>query len=254
MGRGLGWRILAAMIIGSACAGPVGAVRAEVQTPVGTWEFSADNGAAKCGISLRPELSAGGRHQLTVPLPCLKSFPVLGPVETWNLVDGDHLAFAGRSGQAVLEFAAASGAYLAAGPNGVTYRLAAPNRAIGQDTALAGRGNKPQPPFATAGMPAANVQADAAGRYSVMRDGGKDTGCMLTLDPKGTSRGKGRASLAPGCRDQDIVIFDPAGWEIINGRLILTARKGHKVHFDAQSDGSWAKDASEGKTLSLKKL
>lgn len=254
MGRRLGWRILAAIIFGSACARLVGTPRAEVQAPVGTWEFSADNEAAKCLISLRPELSAGGRHQLTVPLPCLKSFPVLGPVETWNLVDGDHLAFAGRSGQAVLEFAAASGAYLAAGPNGVTYRLAAPHGAADQDPPLAGHGNKPQTPSPMAEMPAANGQANAAGRYLVLREGGRDTGCMLTLDPKGTSRGKGRASLAPGCRDQDIVIFDPAGWEIIDGRLILIARKGHKVHFDAQSDGSWAKDATEGKALSLKKL
>ena len=100
----------------------------------------------------------------------------------------------------------------------------------------------------------ANLQAEATGRYSVLREGGKDTGCMLTLDAKGTSPRRGQASLAPGCRDQGIVIFDPAGWEIIGGRLVLTARKGHKAHFDARSDGSWRKDAAEGKTLSLKKL
>ncbi len=99
-----------------------------------------------------------------------------------------------------------------------------------------------------------NVQPDAAGRYSVLREGGKDTGCMLTLAAKGTSQRRGKASLAPGCRDQGIVVFDPAGWEIIDGRLVLTARKGHKAHFDARSDGSWKKDAAEGKTLSLKKL
>jgi len=100
----------------------------------------------------------------------------------------------------------------------------------------------------------ATMRAEAAGRYSVMREGGKDTGCMLTLDAKGTSQRRGRASLAPGCRDQGIVIFDPAAWEIVNGRLVLTARKGHKAHFDSESGGSWKKDAAEGKTLSLKKL
>lgn len=97
-------------------------------------------------------------------------------------------------------------------------------------------------------------QADAAGRYSLLREGGKDTGCMLTLDAAAKVQGKGKASLAPGCRDQGIVIFDPAGWEIINGRLVLVARKGHKAHFDAQTDASWKKDPGEGKPLSLKKL
>jgi hypothetical protein len=50
------------------------------------------------------------------------------------------------------------------------------------------------------------------------------------------------------------VIFDPAGWDITDGHLVLTARKGHKAHFEARPDGSWKKDAAEGRTLSLKKL
>jgi Protease inhibitor Inh len=87
-----------------------------------------------------------------------------------------------------------------------------------------------------------------------LRDGGKDTGCMLTLDNRATGKGREKASLAPGCRDQGIVIFDPAGWQIVNGRLVLTARKGHKTYLDAQPDGSWKKDPKEGKSLTLKKL
>jgi Protease inhibitor Inh len=97
-------------------------------------------------------------------------------------------------------------------------------------------------------------QADAAGRYSILRDGGKDTGCMLTLDNRVKAPGRVKASLAPGCRDQGIVIFDPAGWQIVNGRLVLTARKGHKTYLDAQPDGTWKKDPREGKSLTLKKL
>ncbi|MGH6796273.1 MAG: AprI/Inh family metalloprotease inhibitor, partial [Methylocella sp.] len=88
----------------------------------------------------------------------------------------------------------------------------------------------------------------------ILRDGGKDTGCMLTLDKQVKARGKEKAFLAPGCRDQGIVIFDPAGWQIINGRLVLTARKGHKTYLDAQPDGTWKKDPKEGKSLTLKKL
>ena len=63
-----------------------------------------------------------------------------------------------------------------------------------------------------------------------------------------------RLPSSPGCRDQGIVIFDPIGWRIVDGRLVLTARKGHTTHLDAQPDGTWKKDPKEGKGLSLKKL
>lgn len=96
--------------------------------------------------------------------------------------------------------------------------------------------------------------AGPAGRYSILRDGGKDTGCMLTLANQAKAPGGAKASLAPGCRDQGIVIFDPVGWQIVSGRLVLTARKGHKAHLDAQPDGTWKKDPKEGKPLSLKKI
>ncbi len=100
----------------------------------------------------------------------------------------------------------------------------------------------------------ATAPADVAGRYSILRDGGKDTGCMLTLNPQVKSQGREKASLSPGCRDQGIVIFDPASWQIVNGRLVLTARKGHKTSLDEQPDGTWKKDPKEGKSLILKKL
>ncbi|MGQ0443694.1 MAG: AprI/Inh family metalloprotease inhibitor [Beijerinckiaceae bacterium] len=112
--------------------------------------------------------------------------------------------------------------------------------------------------FAASVVACAGVRAappgDVAGRYAILRDGGKDSGCMLTLDRRAKAAGRERAFLAPGCRDQGIVIFDPAGWQIVNGRLVLTARKGHKTHLDAQPDGTWKKDPKEGKGLSLKKL
>lgn len=104
-----------------------------------------------------------------------------------------------------------------------------------------------------AGVRAA-APANAAGRYAILREGGKDTGCMLTLNNPVKGQGREKASLAPGCRDQGIVIFDPAGWQIVNGRLVLTARKGHKTYLDAQPDGTWKKDPREGKSLTLKKL
>lgn len=91
-----------------------------------------------------------------------------------------------------------------------------------------------------------------AGRYAVMRDK-RDTGCMLTLD-KARVKGGERAQLAPGCRDQGIVIFDPSVWQVVKGELVLTARAGHKTHLLKDGEGTWKKDPKEGKPLGLKKL
>ena len=69
---------------------------------------------------------------------------------------------------------------------------------------------------------------------------------MITLD---ASR---KAQLAPACRDQGLVVFDPINWQMERGRLGVTARKGHKAWFDRQSDGTWLRDPKEGKTLILR--
>ena len=97
---------------------------------------------------------------------------------------------------------------------------------------------------------------DVAGRYIILREGGKDVGCMLTLDDKARAPGGDlKAQLAPACRDQGIVVFDPVAWRVERGRLVLTARKGHSANFDRQADGAWWKDPSEGgRPLGVKKI
>jgi hypothetical protein len=90
--------------------------------------------------------------------------------------------------------------------------------------------------------------ASAAGRYAPLREAGKDTGCMITLEATG------RAQLAPACRDQGLVVFDPVNWRLEQGRLALTARKGHKVYFERQADGIWQRDPKEGKALALRPI
>jgi hypothetical protein len=100
----------------------------------------------------------------------------------------------------------------------------------------------------TASAQGSRSGASPAGRYAPLRDGGKDTGCMITLEAAG------RAQLAPACRDQGLVIFDPTHWKLEQGRLALTARKGHKAYFERQPDGMWLRDPKEGKALSLRPI
>ncbi len=91
-----------------------------------------------------------------------------------------------------------------------------------------------------------------AGRYAVLREGGKDTGCMLTLKEAG--KGRGGTVLSPACRGQGIVIFNSAFWQIIEDRLMLTAPQGRKIHFDREADDGWKEDPNEGKVLILKRM
>lgn len=89
--------------------------------------------------------------------------------------------------------------------------------------------------------------SEVIGRYNVLRSG-KDTGCMLTLEAS-------RALLAPACRDDGMVIFDPKGWSLMHRRLVLRARKGHSAVFEMNADGVWQKDAAGGtKALGFRKM
>lgn len=94
---------------------------------------------------------------------------------------------------------------------------------------------------------------EVAGRYGLLRAEDRDTGCMLTLEAR-PAEGGYKAQLAPACRDNGVVIFDPVAWSLERGRLALTARKGHKTYFEHHPDGVWRRDAKEGKPLSLRRL
>ncbi|HET6377358.1 MAG TPA: AprI/Inh family metalloprotease inhibitor [Methylocella sp.] len=234
---------------------PAAQSMAEIKSAAGVWELSADGQVTKCRIMLRPEAALSeGQHALTIPLACLRAFPVLGNVETWAEQANGEVDLAGRSGQTILAFTKGSGTYVAAGPRGETYRLAAMAFPSQESPPPAAAPQGARPAILTEGPKTPAAADSLAGRYSVLREDGKDTGCMLTLAGQGKAPSGGKASLAPGCRDQGIVIFDPASWQLAGGRLVLTARKGHKTHLDAQPDGTWTKDPKEGKTLSLKKL
>jgi hypothetical protein len=120
---------------------------------------------------------------------------------------------------------------------------------------------KPAAPRAqTPAKPAANAApvrgSENAGRYNLFRDDHKDTGCLVTLDDKARGpSGTLKAVLAPACRDQGLVIFDPVGWHFERNRLGLLARKGHFAYFDLEPDGYWRRDPKEGgKPLYLRKL
>lgn len=221
----------------------------------GIWRLSLDRAGASCRVLLRTQASNDGADVLGMPAACRHAMPALATVGRWTVPDAAHVTLADPAGTAVLTLAETpdhAGAFAAATPAGI-YRLA---RIAAEPDATPA----PAPVLVPiAARRRTEVEAEPArtgetvGRYAVMR-GARDTGCMLTLDSARVAGGN-RAQLAPGCRDQGIVVFDPAAWSLVKGDLVLTARAGHKARLARHGESEWTKDASEGgKPLGLKKL
>lgn len=104
----------------------------------------------------------------------------------------------------------------------------------------------PEAPLAPAAL-GPTSPSEVVGRYAILRSG-KDTGCMLTLNAS-------TAQLAPACRDNGIVVFEPKGWSLQSRRLYLRAQKGHSTIFEMSEAGVWEKDPRQaGKPLGLRKM
>ena len=222
----------------------------------GVWALSLAQSHASCRIVLQAQRSDRGDYFLGMPAPCRHAMPGVERVGRWTMPDPLHLALEDPSGAAVLTFIALDNGFSAAAPEG-TYALAQIGPA---SPAAPAQTREPAAIVQVASRrPAAdepNVRpSDLAGRYAVLREK-HDTGCMVTLDDKTRGKGGGdRAQLAPGCRDQGIVIFDPSAWQIVKGELVLTARAGHKTRLQKDDDGVWQKDPKDGgRPLGLKKL
>jgi len=86
-----------------------------------------------------------------------------------------------------------------------------------------------------------------AGRYAILREENKDSGCLLILNPGG------RAQLGPGCRDQGLVVFDPTGWASGRNAIILRARKGHRITLNLR-DGLYVREPAEKRPFVLRKF
>ncbi len=233
-----------------------------VTAAAGPWEIALQGTAKKCGLVLRAENANAIDHVVAIPSGCRHAMPALGLVRGWNAADANGLTLDGKAGEAELKFARDDdGKLVATGPTGEIYEIAptgpqhfdAPKEIASQPAvAVAAKVAAPKPPEITTSAAMEKYPgklSDLAGRYVILREGvegGRDVGCMLTLDDKARGPGGFHARLAPACRDNGIVIFSPVGWNFERGRLILTAEKGHSASFEYHADGGWWKDSKEG--------
>lgn len=270
---------------------PTEGLRAAPVAGAGVWTLARTDAPRACRLTLREDsleaangagkgADAGGRRALGAPAACRKALPILAQAEGWEPIGGGRLALFDRQGAPLLDFAPAAGGGLEAdGPQGERYRLTAQTRGVeapaglaaasggfatrettttfATRTAQAGFAPARQAPGAKPAAAPAPTRASVAGRYAVLREEGRDTGCMVTLDDKPGRGGKGQsaAALAPACRDHGIVIFDPIGWTLAGHRLTLHARKGHSITLAPTPGGTWAREGAEGgKPLSLRRI
>jgi hypothetical protein len=235
-----------------------------VSTPAlaGPWTLFFDRGAS-CRIILRPQRTDAGDYFLGMPVACRHAIPQLQTIGRWASPDTSHLTLDDPAGKPVLAMASTgTGGFAASRPEG-RYTLIAVTAAsatgmvpdpVETSPALAGATLRPVAMKSAEPESSRETAADLAGRYAVMREK-RDTGCMVTLDDKSRVKGGVRAQLAPGCRDQGIVVFDPSAWQLVKGELVLIARAGHKTVLEKKQEGLWEKAAKEGgKPLGLKKL
>ena len=230
--------------------------------PASAWDIMLDGGQRQCRLTLRGDDGKGA--PVAMPPGCHRAIPALSGVVLWSDNGDGKLQLNDAKGEPILIFTADGKDYTTTSPQGELYRLKPANAASSANLAKAAASGSPKVEVAQAVRVAAPLKKPAAasqkpeevaGRYAVLRDKTHDTGCMVTLDDK--SHGPDntlKARLAPACRDQGIVIFDPVGWQMMSGQLVLTARKGHKTELDTQEDGSWMNNPKTGKTLSLKRI
>lgn len=247
--------LAAAALLGAATLGSAPAAARAESVGAGLWDLSRVDANRACRLTLRGEETAPGRHALGAPAGCRRALPILANAAGWTAIEGGALRLLAQDGGPLLEFAPkAAGRLEAIGPEGEIYRLSsmggAPARWAGEGRIVTAQAQAP--------VGAAPSRGSAVGRYAILRDDGKDTGCMVTLEERGGRgpKGSSRAFLAPACRDQGLLIFDPVGWTLVGGRLTLYANKGHVLIFLIGPDGkTWSKDpALGGKPIALRRL
>ena len=224
--------------------------------PVGVWTIAADGTARQCRMQFREDVAEANGHPVAMPPACHHAFPILATVRSWAIVDDLHLTLNDENGNAILIFEDDGGGHFrAAESEGSSYTLV-PVRSSRPRAPIVAASAVPEPAkLASVPAPGPTLSiTTVAGHYAVMR-GPRDTGCMVTLDdqtkgPQATLK----ARLAPACRDQGIIVFDPVGWQLKAGHLVLTARKGHTADLDRNEAGVWVKDAKIGPSLGLKRL
>ncbi|MGU3559947.1 AprI/Inh family metalloprotease inhibitor [Methylobacterium radiotolerans] len=229
----------------------------------GTWDLSRDGTNRRCVMTLVLDSGEAGQR-LRFPAGCRRALPVLNGVAGWLFVDG-ALRLVDRNVRPVLEFARRPDqrSLVAQAEGGERYSLVPldivamrpADAAAAPEIAPADPANPAPSPLRTAArvpaelQPAATASAGPApGLYALDRFQQRDT-CRINLDGSG-----GGVHIVPGCQDSGLEVFDPVRWRYTNGRMTLTAKRGHSIDLVPSGDGRWRRDPEVGTTFVLRRV
>lgn len=219
----------------------------------GTWDLSRDGTNRRCMLTLAAEAGEAGQR-VRFPAGCRRSLPVVGGVAGWLFADG-AVRLVDRNVRPVLLFARRPDqrSLVARVETGEVYNLVpleiAAMRPAASEPAAAMPAAAPE-----GARPAASVDAPlgpgpAPGIYALDRYRDRDV-CRLDL-----GGGAGAAvHLVAGCRDTGLEVFDPVSWRYGNGRMTLSAKRGHTVDLVPAGDGTWRRDPETGTTFVLRRI
>ncbi|MBP1178887.1 AprI/Inh family metalloprotease inhibitor [Methylobacterium sp. PvR107] len=231
----------------------------------GTWDLSRDGTNRRCVMTLRLDSGEAGR-KVSFPAGCRRALPVIAGVAGWLFVDG-AVRLVDRNVRPILDFAKRPDqrSLVARTESGEEYSLV-PLDIVAMRPAEAasgagaqvepGPGTAPKPSTLQAATPvpaelqpaAVAVSGPAPGVYALDRFQERDT-CRITIDGAG-----GGVRIVPGCHDGGLEVFDPVRWRYANGRLTLTAKRGHSIELVPNGDGRWRRDPEVGTTFVLRRV
>ena len=225
----------------------------------GTWDLSRDGSNRRCVVTLGLESGEAGR-KLRFPAGCRRALPVMNGVAGWLFADGavrlvdrnvrPVLDFTRRPDQRSLVAQAEGGERYSFVPlDIVAMRPGGAPAAEAEPAAPAPSPLQAAPPV-PAGLEPAPVVAPGPppGIYALDRFQERDT-CRITLDGGG-----GGVTIVPGCHDGGLEVFDPVRWRYANGRMTLTAKRGHSIDLVPSGDGRWRRDPEVGTTFVLRRV
>lgn len=228
----------------------------------GTWDLSRDGTNRRCVMTLALASGEAGRR-LHFPAGCRRALPIMNGLAGWLFVE-NGLRLVDRNVRPILDFSRRPDkrSYVAKLENGEQYSLVPLVTAAMRPGGAAAEVDTespatPKPAALQAAVPVpAELQAPAAtagpgpapGTYALDRFQEHDT-CRLTLDGTG-----GGVRIVPGCHDGGLEVFDPVRWRYANGRMTLTAKRGHSIDLVPSGDGRWRRDPEVGTTFVLRRV
>ena len=231
----------------------------------GTWDLSRDGTNRRCVMNLRSENGDAGQ-KLSFPAGCRRALPIVNGIAGWLFSDRG-VRLVDRNVRPILEFVRRPDqrSLVAKLEGGETYSLvpldiAAMRPAASAAPDIAGVETAPAPsPLRTAPAVPAELQRTTAatapagpgpapGVYALDRCQERDT-CRITLDGAG-----GGVHVVPGCHDGGLEVFDPVRWRYANGRMTLTAKRGHTIDLVPSGDGRWRREPEVGTTFVLRRV